>query len=56
MKRPLGKHIDTRELGILVPSIAQDTSGVSPDAVLEIQFHVEFCSECSRKVLEYRRI
>ena len=56
MKRPLGKHIDTRELDALVPSIAQNTLELSPEAVLEIQRHVEFCTECSRKVSEYQRV
>ena len=56
MGRPFDKHIDNEELNALVPSSAQTEHGLSPDAVLEAERHVESCANCRSKVSKYRQL
>jgi anti-sigma factor RsiW len=57
--RPFDKHIDNQELNALVPSSGeteQELHGLSPDAVREVERHLETCGDCSRKVSKYRQL
>jgi anti-sigma factor RsiW len=54
--RPLGKHIDNKELNALVPSsweTGQEPQLLSPDAVREAERHMWSCADCRRKVSKY---
>jgi anti-sigma factor RsiW len=55
----LDKHIDNQELNALVPTSAATGHGLPrpyPDAILEAEFHLGLCVECSRKVSKYRQL
>ena len=57
MQRSFDKHIDNHELNALVPSSAEtghELPRLSSDAILEAEFHLGLCVECSRKVSKYR--
>jgi len=57
--RPLGKHIDNRELNALVPWFSesgQEPSGLSADAVREAELHLRCCVGCYTKVSKYRQL
>jgi anti-sigma factor RsiW len=59
LRRALDKHIDNHELNALVPSSAEtghEPPRLSPDAILEAEFHLGLCAECSRKVSKYRQL
>jgi anti-sigma factor RsiW len=57
--RPVGKHVDNRELDALVPTSCesgQEVHGLDPDAVRQAERHVRSCKDCSRKVASYRQL
>lgn len=57
MGRPLDKHVDERELDALVPSSCEKKRHqLFPDAVGEVERHVDSCAFCSRKVEKYRQL
>ena len=56
MGRPIDKHIDNEELNALIPSSVQAEHGLSPDAVLEAERHLESCGDCSSNVSKYREL
>lgn len=59
LRRSFDKHIDNQELDALVPSSAEtwhELSRLSPDAILEAEFHLGLCAECGRKVWKYRQL
>ena len=56
MERPVDKHIDNEELNALVPPSSQSDHGLSADAVLEAERHVESCADCRSKVSKYRQL
>jgi len=57
MGRPLGRHLDGRELDALVPPKGgQELHPFSPPAVDEAKRHVESCGECRKKVSKYRQL
>lgn len=57
MERPLDKHVDERELEALVPSSCETKRDeLFPDAVAEVERHVDSCAFCRRKVEKYRKL
>src|SRR5512138_2312436 len=55
--RPFDKHIDVEELSALVPSeTGLELTGLAPEVVREAERHVQSCSNCSRKVSQYRQL
>lgn len=56
LRRPVDKHIDSKELDALVPSPPRSGYGIhglSPDVVREARRHVNSCVDCSAKVSKY---
>ena len=59
MGRPLDKHVDEHELDALVPSCVNEGEGLDiprPASMRDAERHLASCSECRRKVAQYRQI
>jgi len=59
MGRPIGKHIDSRELNGLVPSYSGDGRreySPLPASIRDAEHHLASCPECRRKVSQYLQL